>query len=142
MLSSPYPVPSLKLWRVAMILGWLAGVAAGAWVVVEPPKSYEGIGLLLTTAWGVMLAVGSGLCVAGHLLRRYQVEVPGLVLALGGIVIYDYLSWQQTFGDSLGSGPRALLLVLLAAWIIARIRTLLHIDRQARRMVELREGHG
>lgn len=141
MLSSPYPVPTLKSWRVAMVLGWLAGVAAGVWVIVEPPKSYEGIGLALTTAWGVMLAVGSALCVAGHVLRRYQVEVPGLVLALGGIVIYDFLSWQQTLGDSLGSGPRALLLILLAAWIVARLRVLLHIDRQVRRMVELREGH-
>lgn len=140
MLSSPYPVPSLKSWRAAMITGWLAGVAAGVWVIVEPPKPYEGIGLTLTTAWGVMLAVGSALCVAGHVLRRYQVEVPGLVLALGGIVIYDFLSWQQTLGDSLGSGPRALLLILLAAWIIARLRVLLHIDRQVHRIVKAREG--
>lgn len=138
MLSSPYPVPALRTWRASMIAGWLAGVGAGVWVLVNPPVSYEGIGLALTTAWGLMLAVGSGLCAIGHALRRYQVEMPGLVLALGGIVVYGYLSWEQTLTTSPGSGPRALLLVLLAAWIVARARALMHIDRQERRMKDLR----
>lgn len=70
-----------------MIAGWLAGVAAGVWVIVSPPMSYEGLGLALTVTWGVMLALGSCLCVVAHLLRRYQIELPGLTLALGGIVI-------------------------------------------------------
>src|SRR5690606_6902483 len=65
---------------------------------------------------------------------------PGLVLALGGVVIYGYLSWLQTFTSSPGSGARACLLVLLAALLVARIRILMHIDRQARRMASLRDG--
>lgn len=139
MLSSPYPVPSLKTWKVAMCLGWAAGVTAGVWVLASPPKSYDGIGLALTIAWGVMLAAGSLLALLGHILRTYQVELPGLVIALGGVAVYGYLSWEQTFTDSPGSGPRACLLVLLAAFLVARARVLLYIDRRARRIVELQE---
>lgn len=137
MLSSPYPTPRLYARKAAMVLGWLAGVAAGVWVIVSPPLPYEGLGLALTTLWGAMLALGSGLCVAAHLLRRYQVELPGLVLALGGVVIYGYLSWAATLTDSPGSGPRALLLALFASWIVARARAILHIDRELRRMLDL-----
>lgn len=136
MLSSPYPVPNLRAWQVVMAVGALAGVAAGTWVVVSPPKSYDQIGLALTIAWGVMLAIGSGVALIGQLTRKYKVELPGLVLALGGVAIYDYLSWQQTLGDSLGSGPRALLLITLACFILARIIMLIFIDREARRRIE------
>lgn len=123
-----------------MVAGWAAAVGAGAWVLVRPPVSYEGLGLALTTMWGLMLVVGSGLCVLAHLLQKYKLELPGLTLALGGIVIYAYLSWGQTLADSPGSGPRALLLVLLACWMIARARVLIYLDRQARRLKELQEG--
>jgi len=123
-----------------MIVGWAAGVGAGAWVLADPPQSYSGLGLGLTIAWGVMLAVGSGLVTVGHVLRRYRIELPGLVLALGGVAIYAYLSWVQTLTESPGSGPRPMLLILLAAFIIARARALLHIDRQLRRLADMRNG--
>ena len=140
MLSSPYPIPPLRVYKVAMVLGWVAGMVAGAWVLVAPPKSYDALGLTLTTVWGVFLFVGSLLVVAANAFRKYKVEIPGLVLALGGVVIYDYLSWLQTFTDSPGSGPRACLLLVLAAHLVARIRVLMNIDRQARRMASLRDG--
>lgn len=140
MLSSPYPVPALQAYRAAMVLGWLAGVTAGAWVLIDPPKSYEGLGLMLTTAWGVFLALGSALAALGHALRKYKVELPGLILALGGVVIYGYLSWVQALTDSPGSGPRACLLVLLGCLIFARARTLLHIDREGRRLAAMKEA--
>lgn len=140
MLSSPYPVPPLRVYKVAMVLGWIAGMVAGAWVLVSPPKSYDAIGLTLTAVWGAFLLGGSLLVMAANAFRKYKVEIPGLVLALGGVVIYDYLSWMQTFTDSLGSGPRACLLLVLAAHLVARIRILMHIDRQARRMASLRDG--
>lgn len=140
MLSSPYPVPPLRVWQAAMVAGWLAGVAAGTWVLINPPVSYEGIGLALTTMWGLMIVIGSGLCALAHAFQRYKLELPGLVLALGGVTIYGYLSWEATLTGSPGSGPRALLLVLLAAWIIARARVLIYLDRQARRLKELQEG--
>ena len=123
-----------------MVLGWIAGMGAGAWVLVSPPKSYDAIGLALTTVWGAFLLGGSLLVMAANVFRKYKVEIPGLVLALGGVVIYAYLSWVQTLTDSLGSGPRACLLLVLAALLVARIRILMHIDRQARRMASLRDG--
>ena len=122
-----------------MVLGWVAGMAAGAWVLVSPPKSYDALDLTLTTVWGAFLLGGSLLVAGAHVFRKYKVEIPGLVLALGGVVIYDYLSWLQTFTTAPGSGPRACLLVLLAALLVARIRILMHIDRQARRMASLRD---
>ena len=139
MLSSPYPVPSLRVYKVAMVLGWVAGMAAGAWVLASPPKSYDALDLTLTALWGVFLLGGSLLVACAHVFRKYKVEIPGLVLALGGVVIYDYLSWLQTFTTAPGSGPRACLLILLAALLVARIRLLMHIDRQARRMASLRD---
>ena len=140
MLSSPYPVPPLRVYKVAMVVGWVAGMVAGAWVLVSPPKSYDALDLALTTVWGAFLLGGSLLVGAAHAFRKYKVEIPGLVLALGGVVIYDYLSWLQTFTTAPGSGPRACLLILLAALLVARIRLLMHIDRQARRMASLRDG--
>lgn len=121
-----------------MVLGWLAGVTAGAWVIVSPPKSYDQIGLALTTLWGAFFVAGSALVAAGHVIRKYKIEIPGLVLSLGGTAIYAYLSWQQTLTDSPGSGPRACLLILLGCILVARIRVLLHIDREGRRMARLR----
>ena len=140
MLSSPYPVPSLRVYKVAMVVGWVAGMLAGAWVFVSPPKSYDALDLALTTVWGAFLLGGSLLVGAAHVFRKYKIEIPGLVLALGGVVIYDYLSWLQTFTSAPGSGARACLLILLAALLVARIRILMHIDRQARRMASLRDG--
>lgn len=123
-----------------MVLGWVAGMVAGAWVLVAPPKSYDALGLALTTVWGAFLLGGSLLVMIANAFRKYKVEIPGLILALGGVVIYDYLSWLQTFTDAPGSGARACLLLVLAALLVARIRILMHIDRQARRMASLRDG--
>ena len=89
MLSSPYPVPPLRVYKVAMVVGWVAGMVAGAWVLVSPPKSYDALDLTLTTVWGVFLLGGSLLVAGAHVFRKYKVEIPGLVLALGGVVIYD-----------------------------------------------------
>ena len=138
MLSSPYPVPLLASHKTVLVIGWLAGVAAGLWVIIDPPKSYEGLGLALTVAWGAFLAAGSALVAIGNASRKYKIELPGLVLALGGVTIYSYLSWVHTLTESPGSGPRALLLVLLACKIIARLRVLWHVDREGRRMALLR----
>ena len=140
MLSSPYPVPPLRVYKVAMVLGWIAGMGAGAWVLVSPPQSYDALGITLTTVWGAFLLGGSLLVACAHAFRKYKIEITGLILALGGVSIYAYLSWYATFTDSPGSGPRACLLLVLAALLVGRIRLLMHIDRQARRMASLRDG--
>ena len=108
-MSSPYPVPPLRVYKVAMVLGWMAGMGAGVWVLVSPPQSYDALGVTLTTVWGAFLLGGSLLVAGAHAFRKYKIEIPGLVLALGGVVIYDYLSWLQTFTTAPGSGPRACL---------------------------------
>ena len=140
MLSSPYPVPPLWPWRVAHLTLYLAVAAAGAWVLISPPLSYDGLGAALTTMWGLMLVIGGGIGTAGTVLEKYKLELPGLVLALGGVVIYDYLSWEQVVTTSPGSGPRALLHIALAGYMAARVSALIRLDRQARRLKELREG--
>lgn len=140
MMSSPYPRPGLWPWRVAQTFLYAAVVTAGAWVLISPPLSYDGIGLALTTMWGIMLALGGTVALAGTITARYRLELPGLVLALGGVVVYDYLSWHQTLTGSLGSGPRALLLIALAAYMTSRLVLLIHTEREARRLKELEEG--
>lgn len=140
MLSSPYPVPPLWPWTLAMIAGALQGLAAGLWVIVSPPLSYEGIGATLTLIWGIMIAAGSVLVLIAHLIRVHQLEIPGLVFALGGVAIYIYLSWQQTLGTSPGSGPRALFLGWILMLLLARLILLLVVDRRARARIDAREG--
>ena len=58
MLSSPYPVPELRVYKVAMVVGLVAGMGAGAWVLVSPPQSYDALGLTITTVWGAFLLGG------------------------------------------------------------------------------------
>ena len=70
MLSSPYPVPSLRVYKVAMVVGWVAGMLAGAWVLVSPPKSYDALDLTLTTVWGAFLLGGSLLVACAHIFRK------------------------------------------------------------------------
>lgn len=139
MLSSPYPSPPLWPWTLAMILGGLQGLGAGLWVIVSPPQSYEGIGAVLTTTWGILLVAGSVLILVAQLLRVHQLEIPGIVFALGGVVLYVYLSWEQTLTTSPGSGPRALFLGQLAcSFYLSRLILLLVLDLRARRRIDAR----
>lgn len=140
MLSSPYPVPRLWPWTLAMVAGALQGLAAGLWVIISPPKSYEGIGAMLTTIWGVLLVAGGVLILIAHLVRVHQVELPGIAFSLGGIAIYVYLSWQATLTDSPGSGPRALFLGWIAMFLLSRLILLLVVDLRARRRIDAQEA--
>lgn len=132
MLSSPYPVPRDRVWHALMVVAWGAGVAGGAWVLVYPPRSYEGLGLGLSLLWGALLGVGSLAVLAGHLMRRHRVELAGLWPALGGVLLYAGLSWESVFVGSPGSGARACMIVLLACLVAARIRQLRNIERRVK----------
>ncbi|MGY5764998.1 hypothetical protein ACXET9_07355 [Brachybacterium sp. DNPG3] len=123
-----------------MVVGALQGLAAGAWVILSPPTSYEGIGATLTVIWGALIVAGSALVLVGHLARVHQIEIPGLVFMLTGIVIYIYLSWDQVLTTSPGSGPRALLIGQLAAMHAARLLLLLVADARARARLDEREA--
>lgn len=133
----PTPHPPLSD-RLGGVLIGLCVAAAGAWVLIDPPKSYEGLGSLLTTAWGILLVAGGLLVALGQGARSYKIELPGTILSLGGLAIYAFLSWQQTLGDSPGSGPRALL-ITAGALVAARILIgLVRTSRDARWAAEVR----
>lgn len=131
----PYPVSWFD--RGAVVLVGLSTAGAGLWVLVSPPKSYEGLGAVLTTAWGALLCLGGLLVALGWVVRSYKIELPGVVPALGGLAIYSFLSWQQTFGDSFGSGPRALLMTAGALVALYRLRQLIKASRAARWVAEV-----
>lgn len=134
MLGSPLPISD----RLGGVLIGLCVAAAGTWVLISPPLSYEGLGSMLTTAWGALLAAGGILVAVGQGARSYKIELPGTVLALGGLAIYAFLSWQQTFSDSPGSGPRALLMTA-GALVAARVLIgLIRTSRDARWVAEVR----
>lgn len=124
--------------RVGATLLMLCVAAAGVWVLADPPQSYQGLGSTLTTAWGALLAGGGAVSAAAWIARSYKVELPGMALVVGGLLIYALLSWQQTLGTSPGSGPRALLIT--ACTIAAALRTidLIRTSKQARWVAEVR----
>lgn len=132
------PYPQTLPERLAGALVGLAVAGAGAWVLISPPLSYEGIGALLTTVWGALLAAGGALTAGGWLRRSYKLELPGASFALGGLAIYALLSWQQTLGGSLGSGPRALLITAVAVIALLRLVRLYRTSRDARWAAEVR----
>ena len=140
MLSSPYPVPRDRVWLALMVVAWVAGVAGGVWVLVYPPRSYEGLGLGLSLLWGALLGVGSLAVLAGYLMRRHRVELAGLWPALGGILLYAGLSWESVFAGSPGSGARACMIVLLACLVAARIRQLGSIERRVKGIDQMGRG--
>lgn len=141
MLSSPYPVPRDPVWLGLMIAAWLFGSGAGAWVLIYPPRSYDGLGAGLSVLWGVLLLVGSLAVLSGYVLRRHRMELAGLWPAVGGIVLYAGLSWQSVFTDSPGAGARACLIVLLLCIAGARIRQLSMIEKRVQRIDELGRGN-
>ena len=132
------PYPQTLPERFAGALVGLAVAGAGAWVLISPPVSYVGIGALLTIVWGALLAAGGVLMAAGWAMRSYKLELPGVTFALGGLAIYALLSWQQTLGDSLGSGPRALLITAGAILALLRLVRLARTSRDARWIAEVR----
>lgn len=132
------PYPQTLPERLAGALVGLAVAGAGAWVLISPPLSYEGIGALLTNVWGALLATGGVLIATGWSMRSYKLELPGVTFALGGLAIYALLSWQQTLGESLGSGPRALLITAGAVIALLRLVRLAHTSRDARWIAEVR----
>ena len=131
------PYPPTLLERAGGAVVGLGVAAAGVWVLASPPVSYAGIGSMLTTAWGILLAVGGVLIAAGWAARSYKLELPGIFPAMGGLAIYAVLSWQATLTDSLGSGPRACLIAVGAVVALLRLAQLLRVSRDARWAVEV-----
>lgn len=134
------PYPHSWFDRGIVILIGLGTAGAGTWVLVDPPQSYQGLGSALTAAWGSLLMLGGLLVSAGWAVRSYKFELPGIVPALGGLAIYSFLSWQHTFGESLGSGPRALLITAGTLIALYRLKQLIRASRSARWVAEVESG--
>lgn len=111
MIRSPYPPEASRLRTLVIALGHFALVVIGPWFLFAPPTSYQGLGLAASYGWGVALGVGGLVMLVGHLLRDYRIEMPGILIAGCGTLIYCLLSWQIVLDGSPGSGPRALFLV-------------------------------
>lgn len=124
--------------RIGCAVLMLCVAAAGVWVLVDPPQSYQGLGSTLTTAWGALLAAGGVVSALAWAIRSYKLELPGMALVVGGLLIYALLSWQQTFGTSPGSGPRALLISACTIAAVIRVVDLIRTSRQARWVAEVR----
>ena len=134
----PYPHRHIER-AVGVVVG--AGITvAGAWVLIRPPVSYEGLGDVLTTAWGVLLTLGGALVAAGWAVRSYKIELPGIIPAMGGLAIYSILSWQAALGDSPGSGPRASIVTAVTLIALLRLAQLIRTSRDARWAAEVDAG--
>lgn len=134
----PYPRRATE--RAAGALVGAGITVAGAWVLIRPPVSYEGLGDMLTTAWGVLLTIGGILVTAGWAARSYKIELPGIIPAMGGLAIYSILSWQAALGDSPGSGPRASIVTAVTIIALLRLVELVRTSRDARWAAEVNAG--
>ena len=121
MLRSPYPVPRSRWVTALLVAGWAVGGLAAPWILVFPPVTYEGVGLVASYGWGVMYGVGSLLIAYAYAREDYRVEIPGIGLALGGLAVYQILTWGQVFSGVTGTGSRGLLLTPFLAWLLARL---------------------
>lgn len=140
MYSSPYPVPPSLWHRAVLVAGWTVGGLVAPWILAFPPVTYQGLGLFAAYGWGVMFGAGALLIATGHLFEAHRIEIPGVGLVLGGLVLYLLLSWHQVFTGTTGSGSRALLLVPFAAERLARGLRLAGHDRSIRRLERLARG--
>ena len=135
MTSSPYARVRSKGRTALFVIGWLACVALAPYILVFPPVSYEGFGLVASVWWGVMAGAGAALILIGNLRKAYLVEAPGIMLTTAGVAVYTLLSWEQTISSSPGSGPRALLMVtFLTAFLLDRALELLEYRRTLKRI--------
>lgn len=139
---SPYPRDETLTDKILTVVMWLASVAVAPWILAFPPVSYEGLGLVASVGWGVMVGVGALLILAGNAFRSYVVELPGLLLNGAGISVYLILSWSQVFEGSMGSGARALLMVTFLCWLIRRSRKLVRHHLTLGRIDKIGRGAG
>lgn len=140
MTSSPYPHHMSVTDKLLTVLTYALAAAVAPWILAFPPVSYEGLGLVASVGWGIMVGAGAVLMLTGELKRSHYVEIPGVMLVGAGLMTYAMLSWEQTLNSSPGSGARALLIAAGTVWLVRRgkrligyHRTLGRIDRIGRR---------
>lgn len=137
---SPYPRDETVVDRALLVAMWLASVAVAPWILAFPPVSYEGLGLVASVGWGVMVGAGALLILIGNLRHSYVLELPGLLLLGTGVTVYMILSWGQVYGGSMGSGARALLMITYLGWAIRRTRRLVRHHLTLERIDKIGRG--
>lgn len=130
----PYPRDETLADKALTVIMWLASVAVAPWILTFPPVSYEGLGLVASVGWGLLVGVGALLILVGILRRAHVVEFPGVILMGTGLLVYLILSWSQVFDGSLGSGARALLMITFFCWLLKRGRKLIRYHRTLERV--------
>lgn len=132
MLSSPYPMPPVRGWRVATVGSYLAASAAGVWSLIVPPALYtETVPTWITFLWSMSLIGGGLVCAIGVAVAQYRAEwIASWSLGLG-IAIHAVISWAMTT-HSPAAGTRALMLTAFTGVVVARALLLWRIDRLAR----------
>lgn len=139
--SSPYARARSKTRTALFVVGWLACVALAPYILVFPPVSYEGLGLVASAGWGVIAGAGAALILIGNLRKAYLIEAPGVMLVTAGVAVYALLSWDQAITVSPGSGPRALLMItFLTAFLLDRALELLEYHRTLKRIDRIGRG--
>lgn len=123
-----------------IVLMWSFGIAVAPWIITYPPVSYQGLGLVASVGWGVMVGAGSVFMLIGHLLRSHQWEIPGVILCATGFFVYALVSWQQVFEGSVGSGSRALLMCMFFCWVLLRGDVLIGYHRTLKRVDKIGRG--
>ncbi len=124
-------------WFRAIAYFWIA--AAGLMVLICPPRSYEGLSLWLTVAWGVLYVIPGGIAGVATIIRRYVWEWVSVWLIAGGTALYAILSWQTALAPGgLGNTPRACIMTGLVALLLSRAFQLGIDDRRARLAVMAR----
>ena len=108
MTSSPYPHFTSVADKILTVLMYALAAGVAPWILTFPPVSYEGLGLVASVGWGILVGVGAVLMLAGELKRSHYVELPGVMLMGAGLLTYAMLSWEQTLGTSPGSGASLL----------------------------------
>lgn len=133
LIRSPYPRERGIARTVLLVAGWVTVALTAPWIITYPPVTYEGLGLVAGVGWGVLVGIGALLMLAGHLTRRHEVEIPGLLFLGTGLAIYVILSWQTVVSGSEGSGAQALLLTggayLIAERGLELVQWVLHLRR-------------
>jgi len=140
MLTNPYPVPPSRWHTIILVLGWAIGGLAAPWILTFPPVTYEGLGLVASYGWGVMVGVGGLLIAFANAREEHRVEIVGRALATGGLAVYCILSWAQVIEGSAGSGSRALILIPFIAEMTARTVRLMAHHRRIGRMQRVARG--
>ena len=140
MTSSPYPHRMSTADKVLTVLMYALAAGVAPWILTFPPVSYEGLGLVASVGWGVLVGVGAVLMLAGELKRSHYVELPGVMLMGAGLATYTMLSWEQTISTSPGSGARALLVAAGSIWLARRGKRLIGYHRTLDRIDRIGRG--